>query len=104
MQTIAKQERRALVDKAISFRNCQKEKGPSSPQWEENGGIITTNRFVCSVAGKSSASSRQIIIIINNLGENFTDYFLCSIIMPLIFLVKSKILINIEKFAFLKTF
>ena len=104
MQTIAKQERRALVDKAISFRNCQKEKGPSSPQWEENGGNITTNRFVYSVAGKSRASSRQIIIIINNLGENFTDYFLFSIIMPLIFLVKSKILINIEKFAFLKTF
>ena len=102
MQTIAKQERRALVDKAISFRNCQKEKGPSSPQWEENGGNITTNRFVYSVAGKSRASSRQIIIY--NLGENFTDYFLFSIIMPLIFLVKSKILINIEKFAFLKTF
>ena len=40
MQTIAKQERRALVDKAISFRNCQKEKGPSSPQWEENGEIL----------------------------------------------------------------
>ena len=76
MQTIAKQERRALVDKAISFRNCQKEKGPSSPQWEENGGNIATNRFVYSVAGKSRASSRQIIIIINNLGENFTDYFL----------------------------
>ena len=63
MQTIAKQERRALVDKAISFRNCQKEKGPSSPQWEENGGNIATNRFVYSVAGKSRASSRQIIII-----------------------------------------